>query len=701
MTEYRSLLERASTSAPPPDLPLERVMQRRDHKRRNQRIRAGVLGIAIAILAGWWGVHAITSSTPKPADDRSEELGIFAPVAGRVVYGNKYGIWAIDPAGPADPSGTVQLTSEAGDPMGWSSDGTRLLIARDDLLFILHADGSETQVTTDPMNIEGAAISPDGSRVVFAGAPDDDSAPYAVYAVDAGGGPAEMLVESQNGVVRTPTFSPDGTRIAYVDDNSDVDHGVWVMNADGSDVHQIVPDPGAGHVYGLEWSPTGDRIALGWGGVESNGIYTFAPDGSNFTQVITDAESPSWSPDGSQLAYSVECVEQDEGCGVGIADADGSNVRTFDFGLSGPWHPAPITSNEPTPGASPPEPRATGEFLVLAPMGTGSGSDIAAEDPETGDLRKIVETDGIVDCPNRSDCVNSIGRAEWSSDGRWVAFQVSSAPDGPCAPTDGVWVQGPIGTPWQLTAPCEATPGARGIQELWAWSPQGARLADVRLNGENRLYVIDPTDGSRIQRLCCGGDLTALEWSPDGTRIAVGADGEGLLEVTADPGAVAGLWSLGDSFDDFAFADVVDIDYSPDGTRIAVLDQAGSRLDVINADGYGLYRLLEGADVCCEGWSPNGDRMVYQLSVENGTGSVDSEVWTVAPDGSDPIEVFDSNGCDMGATDDALPVWAPNGTQVAYNDCGTWVVSNADGTGEPQPIDELVFRSWAGGGLSG
>ena len=50
---------------------------------------------------------------------------------------------------------------------------------------------------------------------------------------------------------------------------------------------------------------------------------------------------------------------------------------------------------------------------------------------------------------------------------------------------------------------------------------------------------------------------------------------------------------------------------------------------------------------------------------------------------------------------DALPVWAPDGTQVAYNSCGVWVVANADGTGEAQPIDGLVHRSWDGGRLSG
>jgi hypothetical protein len=45
----------------------ERLQRRRDRKRRNQRIRAGVLSLAIAIGVGWLGVNAIRS-TPSPAD---------------------------------------------------------------------------------------------------------------------------------------------------------------------------------------------------------------------------------------------------------------------------------------------------------------------------------------------------------------------------------------------------------------------------------------------------------------------------------------------------------------------------------------------------------------------------------------------------------------------------------------------------------
>ncbi|MGA9160888.1 MAG: hypothetical protein WB297_08515, partial [Actinomycetota bacterium] len=53
MTEYRSVLERAGSNAPPPDLQLERVLRRRDRKRRNQRIAAGVVGIAVFVAAVW------------------------------------------------------------------------------------------------------------------------------------------------------------------------------------------------------------------------------------------------------------------------------------------------------------------------------------------------------------------------------------------------------------------------------------------------------------------------------------------------------------------------------------------------------------------------------------------------------------------------------------------------------------------------
>lgn len=212
---------------------------------------------------------------------------------------------AASPSAEPSPSATAAPTGTApailrqpydGLPLGWSSDGTRLLIQKDDgNLFVLHADGSETQVTEQLSALKdirgsgrpvGATISPDGSRVVFAGLTEGwegHSCHFgALFAVDADGGPAEVLWRSQpphNGILRYPTFSPDGTQIAFVDDYCDSSHNVWVMNADGSEAHKIVSNAlGVGHVYALRWSAAGDRLALS----SDLGSQTFAPDGSDF-----------------------------------------------------------------------------------------------------------------------------------------------------------------------------------------------------------------------------------------------------------------------------------------------------------------------------------------------------------------------------------------------------------------------------------
>ena len=61
MNEYRSVLERAGSNFAPLDLELESILRRRDHKRRNQRIAAGVLGIAVFALAAIGFVRLIGS----------------------------------------------------------------------------------------------------------------------------------------------------------------------------------------------------------------------------------------------------------------------------------------------------------------------------------------------------------------------------------------------------------------------------------------------------------------------------------------------------------------------------------------------------------------------------------------------------------------------------------------------------------------
>ena len=257
-----------------------------------------VLLLLVTLVAG---AMLVGARLIQPAPD-SGRLGIFEPISGWVVYA-RAGIWGDNPDG-AD----VELRVGAGTPLAWSRDGTRLLIRRGvpggEYLVVVHADGSETQVTEQLESIGGATFSADGASVVFAAESSDED--WAVYSVDAHGGAATELTSQRDprtAFMKYSTVSPDGTQIAFVLwGHGDGEHPVWVMDVDGTDAHQIVANDivmGGGHLRDrgvVAWSPAGDRIALALGDT----IYTFATDGSDFTRSMSGT-SPVWSPDGSQL----------------------------------------------------------------------------------------------------------------------------------------------------------------------------------------------------------------------------------------------------------------------------------------------------------------------------------------------------------------------------------------------------------------
>ncbi len=76
MTEYRSVLERAGSNFAPLDLELESLLRRRDRKRRNQRIAAGVVGIAVFVAAIWVVTSGLSlDRTQTPVAPRPAETG--------------------------------------------------------------------------------------------------------------------------------------------------------------------------------------------------------------------------------------------------------------------------------------------------------------------------------------------------------------------------------------------------------------------------------------------------------------------------------------------------------------------------------------------------------------------------------------------------------------------------------------------------
>jgi hypothetical protein len=104
VNEYRSVLERAGSNFAPLDLELGSILRRRDRKRRNQRIAAGVVGMAVFVAA----IGIVTSVASL---DRSQTS---------VVPGG-------DVTGPAETGPPPPLASGAPDVVkqGTCSDGAR------------------------------------------------------------------------------------------------------------------------------------------------------------------------------------------------------------------------------------------------------------------------------------------------------------------------------------------------------------------------------------------------------------------------------------------------------------------------------------------------------------------------------------------------------------------------------------------------
>jgi Tol biopolymer transport system component len=212
-------------------------------------------------------------------------------------------------------------------------------------LFVLSADGSETRLTNDDAWITGGSFSPDGSKVVYATTSVDGVEPSRIFLTDASGGTPEPLLTADYRWFPTiqhtyltslmvPTFSPDGTRIAYFDGMGDHSNSLRVVNVDGSGVSVLLPDMfNHSHIRSLAWSPDGTALVFD----DDLGVFTVRADGSGLTRLPggegrPGGRSPSWSPDGSRIAYAGEN-------GLVITDPGGKHAQEFGYASSGPWNP--------------------------------------------------------------------------------------------------------------------------------------------------------------------------------------------------------------------------------------------------------------------------------------------------------------------------------------------------------------------------
>jgi len=319
--------------------------------------------LTLSIVAGLLVVQCTnlpaTPNAAAPASQlcvsgRTQPPDRFASVHGYITYTYRSEIWAVDPNDPANP---ISLGPSHGlTPIAWSRDGSRLLLADRRLsrapgleweLCVMNSDGSEKTLTSDGHSGRGS-FSPDGTKVVFSRAAD-----RGLYVVDAKGGTPRLIAKSE-GYVGSPAWSPDGSRIAFTVYYEFGPKGqtfeIWTVNPDGIDPRLLVDlgqCGGGGCSGGLAWSSDASMLAfhslrdipLGTLVVES--IYVVRADGSGLHRINNDGFQPSWSPDGSRIAFLRDYGFAE--LGLYTMARDGSDVRqvegVFVMPASLAWNP--------------------------------------------------------------------------------------------------------------------------------------------------------------------------------------------------------------------------------------------------------------------------------------------------------------------------------------------------------------------------
>ncbi len=169
-------------------------------------------------------------------------------------------------------------------------------------LCLMNADGSGWKRLTDRLaNDYYPAFARDGTRIVYVS---NQTGLFEIYLRY----PAlndEQQISDGIGSLSAPDISPDGKSVVFAAKFAGGDLSIWTMDIDGSQSHPLTDSQWS--EIDPSWSPDGTQVAFAasrGGYVE---LFTMNADGSDIRQVTHGVQGiggrSSWSPDGRWLAF--------------------------------------------------------------------------------------------------------------------------------------------------------------------------------------------------------------------------------------------------------------------------------------------------------------------------------------------------------------------------------------------------------------
>jgi Tol biopolymer transport system component len=360
----------------------DKVVEKHVRRRVLRKAQASVLVVAVVVGSafGFYGLSRAFRTGPSHVAATASN--------GRIAFSN----YAVGPGGMPD------------DWSGWR-------------LFTMNPDGADVH-EIGPEGIEEAlhpSYSPDGTRIAFAGYVSKDE--KGLYVVNADGGDVTHLLTPGGGEsVYDLASSPDGSKIGYVIQeqvqigptpeagapNYDLNYYLWVMNADGSNPTQLTT---VGREFSFSWSPRSTQIVFeryapingpkDTGGGKQIGfasdLYVINVDDGTETQLTHDGDAadPSWSPDGSQIAF------------VGTDDSNTPAVFVMNSDGSGRTQLTSDPGNEYGPVWSPDGSRIAYATREADPGYDESVCHIRSMASDGSDQRSLIAAPGSEGCPGQ------------------------------------------------------------------------------------------------------------------------------------------------------------------------------------------------------------------------------------------------------------------------------------------------------------